>query len=336
MEKKEKQQKGVFLTTNAEKITKGMVIPPNIQIIEPCVGEGDLLRLVKANPIETYDIRDMSKNKHPNFTKMDILKTPPSYFNKFVLTNPPYLARNKTDDKTVFDTYEENDLYKCFIRTIIMDPPNGGILIVPLNMWCSIRKSDTKLRRDFMAKFNVIKFKMFKTQVFDDTSYNICCFQFEQTQEPSGKFTIMSDDGKSSNISLSKYNNWTIGGEIYLLKNMGFTRATSKNKNKLNTRLNVCCIDNKKLIHMKYAVADEPLYIDETKKLSSRSFAVLISPQALSVDQQKMLCIEWNKYLNEQRKLYQSLFLPNYRDKNRKRIPFDLIYKIASHVMSKI
>lgn len=335
LDKKEKRQKGIFLTTNVEKITKGMYVPLKIQVIEPCVGEGDLLRLVKNNPIETYDIRDMSKNKHPNFTKMDILKTPPSYTNKFVLTNPPYLARNKADDKTVFDKYGENDLYKCFIRTIIMDPPNGGIIIVPLNMWCSIRKSDAKLRRDFITKFNIIKFNMFKTQVFDDTSYTICSFQFEKTQEPTGKFTIISDDLKTININLSPENNWTIGGELYLLKNLGFTRATYKNKDKLNTRLNIYCMDNKKLIYMKYAEDNEQLFIDETKKLSSRSFAVLISKQNLTVSQQKKLCDEWNIYLNEKRDRYQSLFLPNYRDKNRKRIPFDLIYKIASHVMSK-
>lgn len=30
--------------------------------------------------------------------------------NKFVLTNPPYLARNKSIDKTVFDKYKTNDL----------------------------------------------------------------------------------------------------------------------------------------------------------------------------------------------------------------------------------
>lgn len=120
------------------------------------------------------------------------------------------------------------------------------------------------------------------------------------------------------------------------MKNIGFTRATTKNIKKLNTRLNVICIDNKKLIRMEYAKPDEKLFVDETKKLSSRSFAVLISPQNLTVDQQKKLCIEWNKYMNEQRDKHQSLFLPNYRDKNRKRIPFDLVYKIASHVMSKV
>lgn len=182
--KKEKRQKGVFLTTNAEKITKGMNIPPDIPVIEPCVGSGHLLQLVKnGNYIETYDIRDMSSKNHPNFTIRDILDSPPSYDGKFILANPPYLARNKSDDKTLFDKYNENDLYKCFIRTIIMDNPVGGIIIVPLNMWCSIRPSDEKLRKDFISKFDILHFNMFKTQVFDDTSYTICSFQFERTKE---------------------------------------------------------------------------------------------------------------------------------------------------------
>jgi hypothetical protein len=282
--------------------------------------------------------------KHPNMMahknichiKKDILKNPPVYSNKFVLANPPYLARNKAVDKTVFDKYDENDLYKCFIRTIINDPPVGGILIVPLNMWCSIRKSDAKLRKDFISKFNIVKFNMFTTQVFDDTSYTICSFQFEKSQNPTCKFTILSDNGISSDIRLSADNNWTIGGELSTIKNLGFTRATRKNKDTLNTRLNVYCIDNTKLIRMEYAEPGKELHIDETKNMSGRSFAVLISPLVLTVAQQKKLCIEWNTYLKEQRDLYQSLFLPNFRDKNRKRIPFDLIYKIASAALKKV
>lgn len=45
-----------------------------------------------------------------------------------ILTNPPYLARNKSMNKELFDKYNINDLYKCFIE-ILLD----GILIVPLN-----------------------------------------------------------------------------------------------------------------------------------------------------------------------------------------------------------
>lgn len=342
----EKSQKGVFMTTNAEIITKGMTVP-SIHVIEPCVGNGDLLRLVGDQKVTTYDIRDMSEKKHPNFEIKDTIKHPPSYSGKFVLANPPYLARNKADDKELFDLYDENDLYKCFIRTLIADPPNGGILIIPLNFWCSVRKSDAELRKSFISKFNITKFNLFKNQIFEDTTYTICSFQFEKTAEPSNSFNISIMDGETKTppadeiktppaneikISLSDKNNWTIGGELFKMTNSGFSRATKKAS--ANTRLNVHCIDNKKLIHMEYAEPGADLYVDETKNLSSRSFMTLISPTELTAEQQKLLCSKWNSYLTEQRSKYHSLFLPNYRDKYRKRIPFDLVYKIATRVSS--
>ena len=52
----------------------------------------------------------------------------------------PYLARNKSKDKSLYDKYDVNDLYKCFIKNLIDDPPDGGIIIIPLNFMCSIRK----------------------------------------------------------------------------------------------------------------------------------------------------------------------------------------------------
>ena len=127
----EKKQKGVFLTTQAELITEGMEVPRDIKIIEPCVGNGDLLRLVHGNPIETYDIRDVSDKKHPNFTVKDILEDPPSYKDSWVLANPPYLARNKARDKKIFDNYGENDLYKCFILAIAVTKHPGTRGLVP-------------------------------------------------------------------------------------------------------------------------------------------------------------------------------------------------------------
>ena len=36
---------------------------------------------------------------------------PPSYQDKYVVTNPPYLARNKSDNKQIYDLYQQNDLY---------------------------------------------------------------------------------------------------------------------------------------------------------------------------------------------------------------------------------
>ena len=48
-----------------------------------------------------------------------------------------------------------NDLYKCFIINLISSKPLGGILIIPLNFWSSIRKSDIQLREQFLNNFDI-------------------------------------------------------------------------------------------------------------------------------------------------------------------------------------
>ena len=88
--------------------------------------------------------------------KRDTLLNPLNYNNKFIITNPPYLARNKSQDKSIFDKYKTNDLYKCFIQSIINNNCNGGILIIPLNFFSSIRKSDIDLRKHFLKIYDII------------------------------------------------------------------------------------------------------------------------------------------------------------------------------------
>ena len=39
--------------------------------------------------------------------KRDTILNPPNYNNKFIITNPPYLARNKSKDKTLFKQIDE-------------------------------------------------------------------------------------------------------------------------------------------------------------------------------------------------------------------------------------
>lgn len=78
------------------------------------------------------------------------MKNPPNYKDKYVITNPPYLARNKSKDKKFFDKYDVNDLFKCFIKELITNICLGGIIIIPLNFWSSIRQNDIELRKSFL------------------------------------------------------------------------------------------------------------------------------------------------------------------------------------------
>lgn len=128
----------------------------------------------KTTAIECYDIDP----KQTYITQRDTIQSPPDYADAFVVTNPPYLARNQSSDKTLYDQYKQNDLYKCFLSSLISSNASGGILILPLNFWSSIRKQDRDLRRRFLSSFRILQMNVFEEQVFDDTSYTVCAFSF--------------------------------------------------------------------------------------------------------------------------------------------------------------
>ena len=350
-EKINKQVYGQFYTTNQEYILQGMKIPENIKdIIEPFTGNGDLIVFIENNNniknyynIECYDIEP----KKDFIKKQDTILNPPNYNNKYLITNPPYLARNKAKDKTLFNKYDVNDLYKCVIKEILTNVCLGGIFIIPLNFWSSIRLNDIELRKLFLEKYDVILLNIFEEQVFSDTKYTICSFQFEIKKILNKKenINIVIYPSKTKlNIELNDSNNYMIGGEIYNLKLKNvytITRLTNKNKDKIqqgfSTNILVKCIDDNlnSIIGLSY-VQDKDIYIDTTPNQTARTYATLVIEPKINQDKQKQLVVRFNKYLNEQRKKYNSLFLTNYRESKdlaRKRISFDLVYNITEYIL---
>lgn len=72
-----------------------MKIPKNIKkIIEPFVGNGDLLNFIQNKNLYEIICFDIDP-KNTKTIKKDTIKNPPNYNKSFILTNPPYLARNK-------------------------------------------------------------------------------------------------------------------------------------------------------------------------------------------------------------------------------------------------
>lgn len=334
-----KSKLGQFFTTNYAYILNGMYIPQDTtHIIEPFAGNCDLLKFITnihEYNIECYDIDP----KTINTIEQDTLNNPPVYKNKFVITNPPYLSRNKSINKTIFDKYKENDLYKCFLRTLIMDQPDGGIIIVPLNFWSSIRKLDVCLRRDFLNIYHVLLLNIFEEQVFDDTTYTVCCFQFKKKESSIQEDIkcVLYPTRKELYVSFNQQNNYTIGGEIYQLPQSNYiiTRLTRKNiESQGITNIVVKTIDDSMTSRIRTSmVADKDRYIDNTTNLTERSYATLVIIPAISLQQQLHLVNRFNILLEEYRNKYNSLFLCNYREGSRKRISFELVYIIISHLL---
>lgn len=339
-----KKNLGQFYTTNYKHILQNMFIPDNIKnIIEPFAGNGDLLKFIDENKynIKCYDIDP----KKDFIIKQDTLLNPPDFDNTFVITNPPYLARNKSDNKIVFDKYNTNDLYKCFIQILIDSKCLGGILIIPLNFLCSIRKSDIEIREKFIKKYDITIINIFEEQVFDDTSYSICSFQFilKDNNDENISNCYIYPSNKHITFVLNSNNNYTIGGEIYnLRKNPKYKidRATKLLKNNDDfTNILVKCIDDNISSKIGLSIVDDTIkekYVDKTPNLTARSYAILVIEPKITIEEQEQLVIKFNKYFNEYRDKYHSLFLTNYRESNtiaRKRISFGLVYDICNYLL---
>lgn len=353
-----KKKLGQFYTTNYNYIFQNLNIDENITtIIEPFAGKGDLLKFFNKNEYitEAYDIDP----KIESIIKKDTLLDKPIYKNKFVITNPPYLARNKSTNKELYDKFNTNDLYKCFLEQLIEDNPEGGIIIIPLNFWCSIRKTDIDLRKRFLKIFDVIQLNIFEEKVFDDTKYSVSSFQFRLKKETIAKnnsnpnpnpnhhsvqITIYPQK-QNINTILNEGNNFLFGGEIYKLKqekNIKIDRMTIINKNKtplFNTNILLKCIDDSDKSKLGLSFVEDSKkekHIDDTPNLSGRSYALLIINQTLTKEKQLDLINKFNSYINNLRNKYNSLFLTNYRESNtiaRKRISFSLAFEIINYLL---
>jgi len=337
-----KTQLGQFYTTNYDYILQNMKIPDNIKtIIEPFAGNGDLLKFIQNKEYYTFELYDIDP-KCETAIKRDTLENPPCYDNKFVLTNPPFLARNKNKNKELYDKYNCNDLYKCFIINLINSHCIGGIIILPLNFICSIRKADIELRRVFLEKYTINIINIFEEQVFDDTGYTVCSIYFvrKQNYEVNNIKMYIYPSKKEMNIQLTSENNYTIGGEIYNVPQDSkyiVERATKKTKGNITNILLKCIDDNINSQLGFKIVSDEDKFIDNTKNLSARSYATLVINKTLTLKQQKHLVNKINEFIKEKREKYNSLFLTNYRESNsiaRKRISFDLAFKICNYMLT--
>lgn len=350
---------GQFYTTNYEYILKNMNIYFfSVDIIEPFTGNGDLLKFtdnlyIKRNII-CYDIDP----KTIDTVKRDTLLNPPSYENKFILTNPPYLARNKSEDKRIFDKYKVNDLYKCFIKNLLYNQCEAGIIIIPVNFLCSIRKEDFKLRRDFCEVYHMSIINIFKNQVFDDTSTSVCCIQFynrknrfimcECPEENLDNCNCLLSkettfhiypDNKIIKENLNEGNMYMVGGFIHNLPTTTrykISRLTRLNLDQKNTNILLKCIDDSpsKWCNLKY-IEDDDIFIDNSKNLSARSYATLVIIPIISEEKQRELVKSFNRFLSEKRCEYNSLFLSNYRENDRKRISFTFAFNLVNYLLTE-
>lgn len=305
-------EKTKHYSTKAEYLTQGQLefIPQDAKLIEPFVGAGDLINLFPNHSWEKYDIEAKE-----GAVKQDTLLNPPEYKGKWVITNPPYLAKNKCKDKTLFNKYGLDDWYKCAIASAL--ECEGGIFIIPLNFFTDERTYD--LRNTFFNTFEIISVNVFNEQVFDNTTYTTCSFVFRKGKTERIHFNLFPQNIKVVLTDLKpdiKTTDYT------------FTRLLKDRKTEgYITNIKLYAIDNRNdKIRLEY---NEELFYG---KGTDRTYATMVSNKPLTIDQQKELVSRFNKALGNLRNEYKDLCLTNYRDFGRKRIGFNMAYDLLSCV----
>ena len=323
---------GQFYTTNCNYILENFEIDTNVKYIEPFVGQGDLvnwLKNKKIDNIETYDI-------DPKINCDDIrdsLLNPPIYENKYVVTNPPYLLRNKNKNKSIYDRYNTDDLYKAAILSFIEGSVIGGILIIPVNFLCG---EDKKIKNKFFDKYKVDKCRIFEESVFEDTTYSVMALQFSlKNQSDFERFTIeFYPSKKLLEVTLEKKYGWRLGEHLFSSENTNYKFSRLTEDQLPNTNLKLYTIDSggpNGRIRLEY---DENHFFG---KESDRTIATIVSNKP--IEDERELVKKFNSKIEFYRDKYNSLFLSTYRNstKNymRKRISFKQAYKFLQNIMDE-
>jgi hypothetical protein len=366
----DKKQLGQFFTTNADYILSGFSkLVKNKNVSDPFAGSGDLMFWARNNGAKTITGFDVDDRYANNLTilKNDSINNPKKY--NFILTNPPYLHKNKADQNTKEKYFSGQnssleDLYQVSLKSILNS--DEGVVIVPLNFLSA--ENSERIRRMFLEKFYITRVNIFTEQVFSDTTYNVISFHYKKKIDNSDsmKFTAFLFPGNTKILlELKKDFGWQMGGEfiakIKSTENMlGVYRLTTdhlkdgpvKMRLAFNNIKDVeeCALDknlteaiNKNILFLRAIDSKngKKIQLEDIRKYkvyglvgkdTSRNMAHLFFRKALTIEEQIKLIKIFNQQLEEARNKYLSLFLTNFRDNNRKRISFDFAYKMLNYI----
>lgn len=364
-----KKQLGQFFTTNSDYILQGLesfVVGKNV--IDPFAGGGDLLSWSSKNNAKNilgYDIDDSLVDNKRIF-KNDSLENIIKYRKgDFVVSNPPYLNINKANKNIKMYFSEFEDLYQVSISKIMNS--FEGILIVPVNFLSA--ENSKKIRNLFFEKFKIVKLNYFKEQVFEDTTYNVIAFYYKLKDKKTKKDKLVLrvfPEKKEHTMILEEKYDWTIGGDFsYTLKVQknflgayrlrekdlevggkeilaGFGHVKEKKKLKIKEKDYKKIKSNILLLKAidtgsengKIALEDISKYEIDCliSKESSRNQIQILFKNNIDLFEQKQIIKFFNKEIENLREKYISLFMTNFRDKNRKRISFDFSYKLINYI----
>jgi len=345
---------GQHYSIKADTLLTGMQRPPaGAIVIEPFAGQGDLLRWLGPGYINvSFDLEP----KAPGILQRNTLLDAPRYAGSYVLTNPPWLAKNKSEDKTIFDRYGTDDLYKCFLKSLLREPPMGGIIIIPLNFLSGARDSEKKRRQEFFRAFKPLRFNVFEEAMFNTTDYLTLVIEFQrridhaELEETWPFYFYPSNDTLNwrINIRTLEFPNenpftsmlTTPPPANKYIKVRRHTDDVPLKRSETLTRIMLENLDSGTSLEpgigrigLRLMDTTEPDYIG---KSTGRSKAQIVVRGYVSKKFQSHIVHEFNVWIEHWRQTTRSMFLPVFReakDYPRRRLSFELAFDAISRII---
>lgn len=330
-----KSQQGQFNTTNVDYILKSFeskVAGKNV--IDPFCGERDLLNWAEQHGASSVFGVDLDTSLEGPDDYANSFIDPYSYENHFILANPPYLAKNKSSDKSIFELFNTDDLYKAALQTFA--ECDEGIVIIPVNFLSS---REAKTRTWFLKNFRITQCVLFEEQVFDDTTSTVIAFHFEKgINEPFTLTCVPSQ--KTIEVFLNPKYNYLYGEDFFSFIDTPNTYNVKRlliGQEEPTSQLYLNALDGgSEHNRIKLSISETPYYGKQT----DRSKASIVLGIDLTQEQEQEVCKLFNDTLEKFREEYHSLFLSNYRESStlyaRKRIGFEQAYKLINKCISTI
>ena len=277
----------------------------NNVVLEPFVGNEDLIKLLNKKYVFKYHGYDIDP-KNKNTIKRNTLKRYPKNYD-VAITNPPYLARNSATRKNIPWIYDGfDDLYKVSLNKML-ENNNYVAAIIPATLITS------GLFKDRLSDYILLNFQM-----FDDTNTPVCLSLFKPNNSNDFRIWELYDE---DNIRFINTHN-TIKNDLdYIL-------ARKKDRvikfNKKNGKYGVLATD-KSIKSIKFVKGIE--IPNEKVKLTSRNMVRFSIDENISIN-------DLNNKLQDFFNIEGEVFLAPFKNlrkdgKYRRRLDFNIIKRLV-------
>ena len=173
-----KNKLGQYFSKNTDLLLHGFEsYIQNKIVLDPFAGDYDLIHWALKHGASGYKAYDIEP-RFEDCTHNDSLMNPLPMGDYFLLTNPPYLHKNKSKDKEPFDKWGWENLYKCHLASVIEQDVKEGLMVLPANFIC---EQNPRMRHLFFSKYSIERLVYWEDQILDDVSIALVCFYFRQS-----------------------------------------------------------------------------------------------------------------------------------------------------------